>query len=246
MIIDSHVHVGRDTFLDIDVGLDALVALMEPAGFDRIFVTHLTALFYDMREGNDALGRDMTRYPDQVIGYVTVPNPRFGRAAAEEIRRCHERYGMRGIKTYSRPEATMSDPSSVPFFETAAELKMPILVHATPAECDYILTRVPGAIVNMAHMGGHPWAHGDWHAAVACAARHPNLYLDTASSQLDNGMLEYAVEHVGAERVLFGTDMPLLDPHTQRAKVTGAELDDEAKALILGGNMARLLGMAES
>jgi predicted TIM-barrel fold metal-dependent hydrolase len=196
-----------------------------------------------MREGNDALARDLKRYPDELIGYATVPNPRFGQRAADEVRRCYEQYGMRGIITYSRPEATMSDPSSIPFFETAAELKMPILVHATPAECDDILTRVPDAIINMAHMGGHPWAHGDWHAAVACAMQHDNLYLDTASSQLDNGMLEYAVEHVGPERVLFGTDLPLLDPYTQLAKVTGAELDDDAKQLILGGNMARLLGL---
>ena len=110
--------------------------------------------------------------------------------------------------------------------------------------CDTLLQRVPEAIVVMAHMGGQPYAMGNWHLAVEVAMKHANLYLDTASSQIDNGMMEYAVKHLGAERILFGTDMPLLDPFTQLAKVQGAEIDDAAKGLILGGNHARMLGLA--
>jgi predicted TIM-barrel fold metal-dependent hydrolase len=95
----------------------------------------------------------------------------------------------------------------------------------------------------MAHMGGHPYAFGDWHRAVAVAKMHPNLLLDTASSQIDNGMIEYAVAEIGAEKILFGSDMPLLDPHTQLAKVRGAEISREDQAKILGGNLVRLLGL---
>jgi len=106
-----------------------------------------------------------------------------------------------------------------------------------------LMQRVPQAIIVMAHMGGQPYALGNWHLAVEVASRHRNLYLDTASSQIDNGMLEYAVEHVGPEKILFGTDTPLLDPWVQRAKVEGAQIPDEAKGLILGGNVQRLLGL---
>ena len=79
--------------------------------------------------------------------------------------------------------------------------------------------------------------------AVEVAARHPNLYVDTASSMIDNGMIEYAVDHLGPEKILFGTDMPALDPWVQRAKVEGAEITEEAKRLIMGGNVERLLGL---
>jgi predicted TIM-barrel fold metal-dependent hydrolase len=119
---------------------------------------------------------------------------------------------------------------------------MPILAHTTPAECDYLMERVPQCRLVMAHMGGHPYAFGDWHRAVAVAKKHPNLLLDTASSQIDNGMLEHAVAEIGPERILYGSDMPLLDPHTQKAKVTGAQISDEARRLILGGNVERILG----
>jgi uncharacterized protein len=243
MIIDAHVHIGTGAFFHMDAGADFLLGLADRAGFDRIFVTELNALFYDMREGNDALGRVLARHPDRLIGYVSVPTPRLGRRAVEEVHRCHEQYGMRGLKIYSHPEASIAEPGTVPVLAAAAGYGMPILAHTTPAECEYLMERVPQARLLMAHMGGHPYAHGDWHRAIAAAEKHPNLLLDTASSQIDNGMLELAVERLGPDRIIFGTDMPLLDPFTQKAKVTGADLDDAAKALILGGNMARILGL---
>lgn len=41
--------------------------------------------------------------------------------------------------------------------------------------------------------------------------------------------------------MIFGSDVPLLDTYTQLAKITTAEINQEAKDLILGGNMAPLL-----
>ena len=71
----------------------------------------------------------------------------------------------------------------------------------------------------------------------------PIIYLDTASSQIDKGYVEAAVRGVGAERVVFGTDMPLLDPFFGMAKVTDVDLMKEQKELILGKNIQNLLGM---
>ncbi len=243
MIIDGHVHIGTSSFFHMAADAELLIAQADEAGFDKIFVTDLCALFYDMREGNDALGAAMARYPDRILGFATVPTPRFGQKAIDEVRRCHETYGMRGIKTYSYPEASVAEPASYPLMELAAELRMPVLIHSTPAECDHLMTHVPDVSLVMAHTGGHPWAHGDWQRAIAVAGKHENLLLDTASSQIDNGMLERAVGEVGPERIVFGTDMPLLDPFTQLAKVRGAAIDDDAKELILGGNYERILDL---
>ena len=242
MVIDGHVHIGTAQCLQMDGDAEMLLRAADELGFDRIFVTHVTALFYEMREGDDKLGEALARHGDRLLGYVTIPTHRLGAAACDEIRRCVERYGMRGVKMYSHPEAPVTESASTAILETAAELRLPILGHFTPAECDTLMQRVPEARVIMAHMGGQPYAFGNWHLAVEVAGRHANLYLDTASSQMDNGMLEHAVDQLGPERILFGTDMPLLDPWVQRAKVEGAEITDEAKALILGGNMERLLG----
>ena len=241
MIIDAHVHVGTSVFFHMRADEELLVRQADAAGFDRLFITELNALFYDMRQGNDALARRVARYPDRLIGYVSVPTPRLTAAAVEEVRRCHEQYGFRGLKIYSHPEASIAEPGTFALLEAAAQYGMPILAHTTPDECDYLMEHVPAARLLMAHMGGHPYAFGDWHRAVAVAKKHENLLLDTASSQIDNGMIEWAVAELGPEKILFGSDMPLLDPHTQFAKVSGADINDQAKALILGGNLARLL-----
>ncbi len=243
MIIDGHVHIGTSSYFHMSADADWLVRQADAAGFDKLFVTDLNALFYDMSEGNDAFARELARYPDRLIGYASVPTPRLGQRAVDEVRRCYETHGMRGLKIYSLPEATIAEPGTYPLLEVAAELDMPVLAHTTPAECDQLMEHVPQVRLVMAHMGGHPWASGDWHRAIAVAKRHENLLLDTASSQIDNGMLELAVAGLGAARIVFGTDMPLLDPYTQLAKVQGADLDDDAKALILGGNYARILGL---
>lgn len=243
MIIDAHVHVGTSVFFHMQADEELLIRQADAAGFDRLFVTELNALFYDMRAGNDALARRVARHPDRLIGYVSVPTPRLTARAVEEVRRCHEQYGFRGLKIYSHPEATIAEPGTFALLEAAAEFGMPILAHTTPDECDYLMEHVPEARLLMAHMGGHPYAFGDWHRAVAVAKKHENLLLDTASSQIDNGMIEWAVAELGPKKILFGTDMPLLDPHTQFAKVSGADINDQAKARILGGNLAELLDL---
>ncbi len=173
--------------------------------------------------------------------YASIPTVRLGRRAVDEVRRCYEKHGFRGMKIYSHPEATIAEPAAYPLLEAAAGFGMVILAHTTPDECDHLMTAVPQARLLMAHMGGHPYAFGDWHRAVAVAKKHPNLLLDTASSQIDNGMIEHAVAELGADKVLFGSDMPLLDPHTQLAKVRGAQISEADKAKILGGNLVRLL-----
>lgn len=244
MIIDGHVHIGTSAFFHMTADGDFLVGMADRLGFDRLLVTDLNALFYDMRAGNDAVAREVARHPDRLMGYISVPTPRLGCKAVDELQRCYETYGLRALKIYSHPEASIAEPGTIPLLEKTVELGIgPILAHTTPDECDYLMTRVPEARLLMAHMGGHPYAFGDWHRAVAVAKKHANLLLDTASSQIDNGMLEHAVAQLGAEKILFGTDMPLLDPYTQYAKAASADLGEEDKAKILGGNLARLLGL---
>ncbi len=55
-------------------------------------------------------------------------------------------------------------------------------------------------------------------------------------------LIEWAVEQVGAERLLFGTDSPLYFTASQKARIECAEMDEAARRAILYDNAARLLG----
>jgi predicted TIM-barrel fold metal-dependent hydrolase len=243
VIVDCHVHIGKSTRLQIDANGEMLVRVADELGIDKICCTDLTALFYDMHEGNALLAAEMKRYPDRMLGYASLHSTRFGQEAIDEVRRCVEEYGMRGLKIYSTPEMSIAEPSTIPILETCVALDIPILAHTTPQECEYLLGYVPEAKLIMAHAGGQPFAKGDWNRAIMSAKKLPNLYLDTASSTIDLGFVETCVAELGASKILFGTDTPLLDPWPQWTKIRSSRLPQSDLDLIMGGNILRLMGV---
>jgi len=244
MIVDGHVHIGKSTRLQIDLDGDGLLRIADTLGIDKLCCTDLTALFYDMHEGNGLLFEEMKKHRDRILGYASLHSTRFGQEGLDEIRRCHDEYGMTGLKIYSTPEMSIAEPAMLPIMELCAELGMPILSHTTPAECDYLMSHVPEAKLIMAHAGGQPYAHGDWNRAIMIAKKHPNLYLDTACSTVDSSFVAACIRELGPERVIFGTDIPLLDPWPQFVKVSEVGVDEDAKRLLMGGNILRLMGVA--
>ena len=244
MLVDGHVHIGKSTRLQIRADGAMLVRIADELGFDKICCTDLTALFYDMHEGNRLLYEEMKRFPDRILGYATLHSTRFGSEALEELDRCRHDYGMRGLKVYSTPDMSIAEPAMLPVLEKCVELDFPILAHTTPQECEYLLGAVPEAKLVMAHAGGQPFAKGDWNRAIMAAERFENLYLDTASSTIDTGFLEACVAALGARRIVFGTDTPLLDPWAQLTKIRQTRLARADLDLILGGNILRLMGVA--
>jgi predicted TIM-barrel fold metal-dependent hydrolase len=79
--------------------------------------------------------------------------------------------------------------------------------------------------------------------AVEIGTRHKNAYYDIAGDIYDRRLIEYIAGHVGADHLLFGSDVPWFDPARQMGMVLGANLTTEEKALILGGNASRLFGI---
>ena len=90
----------------------------------------------------------------------------------------------------------------------------------------------------IAHMGT-VWNVGE---AVIVAARNDNVYLETSSAQLID--VQTAYKGVGATKIVMGTDWPGSDFELERLKVRKAVPDEADRALVEGGTMARLLGLA--
>lgn len=63
--------------------------------------------------------------------------------------------------------------------------------------------RNPDVKVIMAHL------NGCGHRGVIAVKALPNVWVDTSGAYPMDGILEYAVEHLGAERVLYGSDIPI-------------------------------------
>jgi predicted TIM-barrel fold metal-dependent hydrolase len=239
-IIDAHAHVTSAwEELGIVRELDDTIRLMDRYGIEVSFSSNSRRLRGDVRAGNDGLLEAMARYPERICGYAAA-NPWRGQEALDEVERCLDA-GMHGIKLHiSHTLLDYDHPRVIPLFELAVERKVPVLIHCFDGgrSVDRVAAQVPEATIIMGHMGGYLWPQG-----IEVAARHPNLYLEICCSCAERGIVESAVAAVGAERVLFGTDLPLLDPCSSLYKVYDAEISEEEKALILGGNMSRLTGV---
>ena len=136
-------------------------------------------------------------------------------------------------------------------FEFAAEQEAVLLAHSgdelsKPADFVPFADRFPQVRLIVAHLGNGGGAAGDSTLQVRAvqAARYGNIYTDTSSARsLMPGLIEWAVEEVGAERILYGTDSPLYFAASQRARIDHAELSVAEKRLILRENAEELLGL---
>ena len=252
MIIDAHVH---HTWAEPDNPPWALIektfAMAEQAGIDKIgFLGTYSFHGYDPNEEgitqcNTHAAKIVARYPEHSYSlcYLNPAHPRdFVHA---ELKRCVEEFGMKGIKQWVAVNAR--DERMERVMSGAIAYKLPVFFHAwykateyaynesNPSDIRQLALRYPEATIVMLHL------NGGGVRGVQDIADLPNVWVDTSGSQPDAGFVEYAVDQLGADRILFGSDMPIRDYGVQLAKVTGAQIDADAKTKILGTNVQNLL-----
>lgn len=89
----------------------------------------------------------------------------------------------------------------------------------------------------MGHSGG---PYGSYHA-VEIANEIPNIFLDLTLSMCPARQIEFFVKEVGADRVMFGTDNPFIDPRSQIGRICLAEISQEDRIKIMGGNARKYI-----
>ena len=104
-----------------------------------------------------------------------------------------------------------------------------------PKQLVALARRHPETNFLMAHAGG------DWERGLRTVRDLPNIYPDTCGNDPEAGFTELAVRLVGAERLVFGSDANGRSFGSQLAKVTGAEITEEQRRLILSENLLRLM-----
>ena len=240
-IIDAHSHMGEFTMFGptLVTSPDDIAASCKRFGITKMFVSHVIGLYYDEALGNKEVLDAVKKHPNQIGAAISFPTP-YEPGILNKL----ERYAQLGVQMLGEVkfDTPAGDPVAAPLFQRAGELGMTILLHTSPADAGAAAENAPAANILLAHMGtGNAINMFDWRLAIDVARQHKNLYLETCTSIIDRGMIEEAVKALGPERIVFGTDFPLLDPGVMLAKIQDARINEEARRLILGGNMARLL-----
>ena len=239
-------------------GLDELLDSMDRNGVDRACLVSIGWSAHEhCVEINDFILEAATVHPARIVPFCVV-NPLAGRAAAREVERC-ARLGARGVGEL-HPDTQgfdLADRRALePMMEAAQAHGLPVLTHASepvghlypgkgnqrPETLLAFAKNFPGAPIVMAHWGG-----GLPFYALMPEVREAlaDVYFDTAATPFlyDARVFETVAGLVGAERILFGSDFPLLPQEHVLNQLEEAALSAEEKAAIGGGNAARLLGL---
>jgi len=243
-VIDFHGHTGRMDYVGMIDSAEMMLRAMDAAGIDIGCLFHI---FYpDGTTSNDINARFIARHPDRFVGFAYV-SPTLPAGMVAELRRAIDELGFVAIKLY--PPYTpwpFNDARWFPIYEFANERGLTIIFHTDafptnrPRFLADIAPQFPRANFVAGHSGNLPEAREE---AIAAARAHPNVYLETCSTYRTPGVVEQLVNEAGADRVLFRSDIPLMDPRSQLGKIITADISDDAKRLVLGGNAARLLNI---
>jgi predicted TIM-barrel fold metal-dependent hydrolase len=242
-LIDAHLHLGPCRVFDAEIQAADLLDTLERNAVDKALVMPFPGAA-DAAAVHDDIAA-LAHETGRVAGIVNL-NPHRDRAAyAAEAERCVRELGFVALKLHTVGHAV--DPMSrdgAMVFEEATRLGVPVMIHtggvgepfASPSHCLPLARRFPETKVVLAHAGGGISTR----EAGIVAAECDNVWLETSwCSILD---LLGLVEHVGAARLMMGSDslenLPLAIQHYR-----SLGLDDAALDRCLGGPAAEVFGV---
>jgi predicted TIM-barrel fold metal-dependent hydrolase len=232
MIVDCHMHLGDFPLFNVSLDGPGLDELATSCGLDKAIVFH---------PDNSLVGRVIAERP-QVFGLVWA-NPREPNCVqtAESFLGNED---FRGVKLHPLLDGYHpNDPMVHPLADLVAERGLPLLIHTghpiftLPWSVEELAQAKPETNVIMGHMG-----HGNIiyiNAAIDAAERRPNVYLETSGMPMHTKIAE-AVNRVGADRVLYGSDAPFHHPKVELLKVRLSGIKPSDMEMVLGMNAERL------
>ncbi|MBC8585411.1 amidohydrolase family protein [Youxingia wuxianensis] len=244
-IVDLHGHLGKwFNFSTPAHTTRDIVADMDRCGIDKMVVSHLSAITGETSYGNQRMLEEIASFPGRLYGYVGI-NPHYSEDMREQLAACWGKKGVVGLKLHPQNNSySILASKCQPVFEFADKMGCPVLAHIwggkEAMESRKIALRYPHMIFLMGHCGG-PDAYRE---AVEAAKGVPNLMLDLTSSYMMEGMLEWMVDQVGAQQILFGSDIPFYDAKHAVGRIVYSRLADAQKEKILFLNALDILKQA--
>lgn len=237
-----------------------LVAEMDRCGVDKAIACGFAWNSFDLYvETNTYIADSVSRFPDRLIGFANVPP--LHPEAISELERCLE-LGLRGIGELKGAGQgfDLDDVESLrPLTEFAMANNLPMLIHlsepvgrfypgkggTSPRRGFDFAVANPGLKLIFAHWGGGlPFYElmPDVKEALA------SVWYDCSASPLlyQPDIYKLACEAVGPEKILFGSDYPLISPDRYISELADSKLGDKERIAILGGNASALLGLEVS
>ena len=235
---------------------DELIASMDKAGVDISVILNIGWPTHELCvETNDYILESIARYPERLTGFCSV-QPQSLEAALDEIERC-AKGGIKGVGEI-RPDLQLFDLRDEevmePFVDMLKKHNLIMLTHTsepvghiypgkgavTPEMLYPFIASHPDLTIICSHWGGGL----PFYALMPEVKKDmEKVYFDTAASPLlySPQVYEQAIQLVGADKILFGSDYPLLEQSRILGEIESLDLPEEIKKQILAGNAQGLL-----
>jgi uncharacterized protein len=210
---------------------------------------------------NEEVAKAAADNPDVMIPFASI-DPARGMAGVRQVARLVTEFGVRGFKFHPSMQAFYPNDRAVyPLYAAIEELNVPVVFHtgqtgigagtaggggirlkySNPLFVDDVAVDFPGLSIVLAHPS-FPWQD----EALAVATHKPLVYIDLSGwspKYFPPQLVQYA-NTLLQDKVLFGSDYPLLTPDRWLADFDALPIKPHVRPKILKGNAARLLGLA--
>jgi predicted TIM-barrel fold metal-dependent hydrolase len=250
--IDTHAHIywtDNSPEEQLDYG--------ERLGIDKQVISRYLDVMpgtpEQFRKYNDLTIKAIKKYPKHLLGGFVL-NPIYKKESLEEIKRCTDAGMIGSGELYY--QVKINDPLYYPIIEKLIDLKMIIFSHAecqlgvggyrmkyngykepnTSIAEDFvdIAKRYPEGIFQYAHIG----MGGDWEYECKMFKDYPNIYVDTSGSNNAENMIDFAVEHLGEDRLFYGADNSY---YQSVGKILASNLTENQKKKVFFDNYNNVL-----
>ena len=239
--------------------VEELIGAMDESGIDISVVMGMGWENMDVcKVSNDYIIEAVHKFPRRLKGFCSV-SPNWGGKAIEEIHRCVDS-GLTGVGEL-HPDSQGFDISDKklmqPLIDEARELTIPIVIHSSePVGHDYpgkgrvtpdmlykLALNFPDARLVFAHWGGGLPFYG---LMPEVSELMKNVFFDTAASPFlyKEEIFRSVTDIIGYDKVVFGTDFPLVEQNRVIRQLMDACIPNEAKEAILYKNGLNVLGMS--
>jgi uncharacterized protein len=249
--------IGREPALLRGVSEEQMLAMMDGAGIERAFLiatkTGRLGLPGSWHLPYEVVHKMLERHPGRFHGLAGI-DPTEGMDGVRALERAVRDYGFVGAHMYPHWFELAPDHARwYPFYAKCVELDIPVQMQVgqsliyTPEQrlrsvgrpitldavaCDFQELKLVGIHV------GIPWTD----EMIAMAWKHPNVYIgcDAHSPRYWPPAFVHYINSFGQDKVLFGTDYPVLDFARTREEIEALNLREEPKRKLLRDNALRI------
>jgi len=246
------------------MGLDSIAELYRDRKIAAVvFTVDAGTRLQHAANSSEEIALGAARNNDVLIPFGSV-DPNTGAAAISRATMLVEEYGVKGFKFH--PTVQNFNPSSewlYPLYSEIQRLRVPALFHtgqtgigaglpggfglklglSNPMHLDSIAAEFPELQIIMAHPSV-PWQD----EAISIATHKANVWIDLSgwSPKYYPESLVRQANSLLQDKVLFGSDYPLIHPDRWLGDFAALPLKDEVRPKILKANALRLLGLSST